>query len=423
MRAYIALLRERPQLRWLWLAMSVSLLGDWFNTIATVILVNRYTDSGLAVSALFLARGLPPFLIGPLAGVIADRFNRKMILVTSDLLRAGIVLGFLLVTSSGMAWLIYVLTAAQFVVSAFFEPARAAILPSLVDEGELLIANTLTNATWSAVLAFGAAIGGLVAAQFGVHIALVIDAFSFLLSAFFSLQIVPVFRAAREAAKHASSGWHDLVDGFRYVKRNPNIGVFTLVKGAGQVGAVDIMFALYADHIFVVGKEGAITLGVLYTCFGIGAVLGPMIGNTLGDGSERFLRRWIFIGFLMLPVGWLGFSFASFLAIAAIASLIRGMGGSINWTYSSVLLQLKTPDQYLGRVFALDFSIFTLAYALSVLVTGFLSDRLNIAPRELALVASVGGILSIVFWWAILRIPSTRAETVNTSIVQEEPLA
>ncbi len=106
MNTYLALIRQRPQYRFLWMAQVVSLLGDWFNTIATVILVNRYTDSAQAIGVLFIARGLPPFLFGPVAGVIADRLNRKFILIVSDILRAIIVLGLLLVTSADQVWLV-----------------------------------------------------------------------------------------------------------------------------------------------------------------------------------------------------------------------------------------------------------------------------------------------------------------------------
>ena len=191
MYEYLTLLRTRPYYRYLWLASVVSMLGDWFNAIATVILVNKYTDSGTAVGALFLARSLPPFLLGPLAGVIADRFNRKWILILTDLSRAVIVLGFLFVNSPERAWLIYALSIAQFMVSAFFEPARAAIMPSVVEgNNELLLANTLSSATWSAMLAFGAAIGGFTAAVFGASTALIIDALSFLLSAGLATMVV-----------------------------------------------------------------------------------------------------------------------------------------------------------------------------------------------------------------------------------------
>lgn len=400
--AYWRLLNQRSSFRYLWLAQVVSLLGDWFNTIATIILVNRYSGSGLAVSALFLARGLPPFLMGPLVGVVADRFNRKTIMVISDLVRMVIVLGLLLVNSADRLWLLYVLTTLQFMASAFFEPARAAIMPSLVDRGaELLTANTLSSATWSAVLAFGAAIGGLTAAQFGVEIALIIDAITFLLSALLILRIADSGRVQREGAQ--TSGWTDMVEGFRYVIQRPRIGVFALVKGLAQIGSVDTMFALYAGSIFVVGRDGAITLGILYTMFGIGSVLGPVVGNYWGNGTQVALRRWVWIGFLLMPLGWFGYGVAPLLVWAAVFILLRGMGGSINWTYSNVLLQINVPDQFLGRVFALDFSIFTLCYALSVLATGFFTDTLHMEPRLLAMWFGVASVIPLLIWTWVLR--------------------
>ena len=404
MNTYIRLLRQRPEFRYLWFAQVVSLLGDWFNLIATIILVNRYTDSGLAFSLLFIARGVPPFLLGPVAGVVADRFNRKTVLITSDLLRMVIVLGFLLVNSADRVWLVYVLTTLQFCVSAFFEPARSALLPSLIRQDELMVGNTLASATWSVVLALGGAIGAFTANAFGVETAIIIDALTFLLSALFLLQVVPVFSPPKDDEGGTSaSGWVDMVDGFKYVAQRPRIGIFTLVKGLAQVGSVDIMFALYAEEIFVLGEDGALSIGILYSFFGIGAVLGPLIGNRFGNENERILIRLIWVGFVLLPLSWFGYSLAPYLLVAAIAILIRGAGGSIGWTYSNVMLQLKVPDRFLGRVFALDFSIFTLSYVISVLLTGYLADTLEIAPRTLALWMGIGSILPFVFWTLIWR--------------------
>ena len=244
MQAYLGLLRERRQFRYLWLAQVISLLGDWFNTIATIILVNRYTDSGLAIGALFIARAMPLFFLGPVAGVVADRLNRKVVLVATDLSRAVIVLGLLLVNSPDRVWLIYVLTILQFSVSAFFEPARSAILPSLIIHEELLPANTLASATWSAMLAFGAAIGGVAAGLFGTSIAISIDSVTFLLSALLVLQIVMPEKIVEATDIPSGGGWLDMIDGFRYVKQRPNIGVLTLVKGLSQFGTADIMIAL-----------------------------------------------------------------------------------------------------------------------------------------------------------------------------------
>lgn len=398
MQTYFNLLRQRREFRYLWLAQVVSLLGDWFNTIASVILVSRYTDSGLAIGALFVARALPLFFLGPFAGVVADRFNRKVVLIGTDVFRGIIVLGFLFVNSADNVWLVYVLTVAQFSVSAFFEPARSAILPSLIQQQEILPANTLASATWSAMLAFGAAIGGLAAGLLGTDIAIIIDALTFALSAFLVWQIVMPPKVVDPDEVASSGGWLDMVDGFRYVKQRPNIGVLTLVKGLSQFGTADIMIALYAEHIFAFGKDGAITIGALYMSFGIGAIIGPILMNRLGDGSDTYLQKSIFVGFIMMPIGWLIFGVAPILPIAMLGLLLRSMGGSINWTYSTVLLQTKVKNRFLGRVFALDFSIFTLFMASAVWLTGYFIDTYGIGPREMIYYTGFAYIIPILLW-------------------------
>ncbi len=400
MRRTITLLKQRPDFRYLWLAAAVSFAGDWFNTIASVILVQRYTDSTTAVGLLFLARALPPFLLSPLAGVVADRFSRKKILIATDLFRAIIVLGFLLVGITGQAWLIYALTLAQFTVSSFFQPARAAILPSLVeDSDELLTANTLNGVTWSAMLTLGAAAGGLVAGLFGVEVAIVIDAGTFLLSAFFVWRIKVAPRSEHQLGQ--GSGWRDFVDGALYLRNRPRTALTATVKGLTQFGSPDIMIAVYAASIFPLGLDGALTLGWLYAAAGLGAIIGPLAANWVGDGSRRALTMGISVGFLLVAAGWLIFGWAPILPLAALAILIRHMGGAINWTYSDVLLQRNVQDQFLGRVFALNFAIFTLAMALSVWLSGLILDNTPVSPRQLSYLLAAGSLLPLLPWiWA-----------------------
>ena len=176
---YLALVRSNRDFRFLWFGQVVSLLGDWFNLIASASLIGYLTQSGIAVGGLFVVRMLAPFLVSPFAGVAADRYNRKHLLILADIGRAITVLGFLLVREPDQVWLLYVLTAIQLAMSGFFFPARNAILPDLVVRRELGTANALSAATWSVMLAFGAALGGIVAGQFGVYPAFVIDGFSF----------------------------------------------------------------------------------------------------------------------------------------------------------------------------------------------------------------------------------------------------
>lgn len=408
MNTYLSLLQLRPKYRSLWLAQVISLMGDWFNTIASVIIVNRYADSGLAVGGLFIARALPPFLLGPVAGVVADRFDRRVVLIISDILRAVIVLCFLLVDRPERLWLLYVLTVLQFSVSSFFEPARAALTPALVEPNELLTANTLASVTWSAMLTLGGAIGGLTASLFGVQVSLIVDSASFLLSAVLVLGISGQFRS--QAAHAFESGWKNFVDGLNYVRKNLDVGVVTLVKALGQVGSFDIIAALYASRLFRYGEEGATTLGLMFTAFGVGAVIGPLIANRFGDSSAAWLRRAILVGFLCMPIAWFVVGVAPSLPIVLLGCVLRGIGGSINWTYSEVLLQMSVPDHLLGRVFAFDFAVFTLAVSISLWLTGWVTDEFQLAPRTIVLILATGSLVPMGVWGYALRMSPQAAK-------------
>src|SRR5215510_7899395 len=189
---YWALLRGNARYRRLWLGLVVSMAGDWFRTIALYHLVLHLTGaSGLALSGVVLAQTLSLFLLSPVAGVVADRFSRKAIMIAADLARAGLALGFLLVTSADRMWLAYILTAALMGVAAFFNPAHAATIPNIVTRRELMAANALTSASWAAMLAIGAALGGIVATMFGTGAAFVINAVAYAVSAW-CISSVPI---------------------------------------------------------------------------------------------------------------------------------------------------------------------------------------------------------------------------------------
>jgi len=406
---YLSFLKLRPKYRSLWLAQVISLTGDWFNTIASVIIINRYAASGLAVGGLFIARSLPPFVLSPVAGVIADRFDRRKILVISDLLRAVIVFSFLWIDRPERLWLLYVLTILQFSVSSFFEPARAALVPALVEEDELVEANTLASITWSAMLTLGGAIGGLTASLFGVRVSLIVDAISFIVSAMFVLGITGDYHA--KAIHEIDSGWKNFIDGMKYVRNNLDVGLVTLVKALGQVGSFDIISALYAAHVFRVGQDGATTLGLMFAFFGVGAVTGPLIANRFGDSSTAWLKRAIQMGFFIMPLAWLVVGIAPTLPIVLVGCVLRGMAGSVNWTYSDVLLQISVPNHFLGRVFAFDFAVFTLAVSISLWFTGFITDHFQFSPRTIVLLLALGSVVPFTLWSLALRWQNGRTKT------------
>jgi len=133
--------RRNAGFRRLYAANAVSQVGDWLNVVALLSLLLELTGRGEAVAIVYLTRFVPFFLVGPSAGVLADRISRRAILVTCDLLRAGLVLCLLFVRSPDQVWIVYVVMTAHAIASAFFEPAQAATVPNLVSREELVFAS------------------------------------------------------------------------------------------------------------------------------------------------------------------------------------------------------------------------------------------------------------------------------------------
>jgi MFS family permease len=379
---YWRLIRENPNFTRLWISQIISLLGDWFSTIVLAIMVREFTRDtgyeGIAVSALFLAQALPPLIASPIAGVLVDRFNRKQLLVWSNLLRAVVVLGFLLVQDASMLWLLYTLRVIQFFLSSVFEPGQSAIIPSLINSPEQLSrANTILSTTWSVMLAVGAVIGGIVGGLYGPETAIIVDAITFVVAGGL-LMTVQVGESAIKvkATTQTPEEEEDLrfIEALRYLRRYPNKIGPILVKGAGSLGNVDTLLAFYATNLFVLGTNGELSLGILYSVFGLGAMIGPFVLNRFHDDGVFALRRMVLIGFVWIPLGWLLLGFAPTIWIAAAALALRAMGNSVNWVYSTTMVQKSFPDAYLGRMFSLDMAGYYLASVISTIVHGILID-------------------------------------------------
>src|SRR5216110_2610984 len=180
---YGELLRGNRPFRFLWLGQVVSQMGDWFDTIAVYTIALTLTGSTRSVALIMVARFLPSVVMGPLSGVVADRFSRRTIMIASDIVRAIVVLGFLFVRRPDQMWLVYVLTVLQLAFSTFFEPAKTAAIPSIVSDRELVPANAIASVTWSVMLTLGAALGGFVAGSFGTNAAFILDSLTFVASA------------------------------------------------------------------------------------------------------------------------------------------------------------------------------------------------------------------------------------------------
>ncbi|MBC8159989.1 MAG: MFS transporter [Roseiflexaceae bacterium] len=380
---YIQLLRENTPFRRLWYGQVVSQLGDWFDTIALYALLPRLTGSEQSVGLLLLAQFIPPALVGPWAGVIVDRLPRKLTMIATDLARALLVLLLLLVRDASMVWLIYLVVALRFTLSAFFEPARTAIIPAVTKREQLIAANAIGGATWSAMLAIGAALGGLVAGVFGTDAAFIINALSFLLSGAL-IWSVRVSETHLDGAP-AAGQMQDLREGLRYLAQHRVILIYTLTKALWSIsGGILIVLTLFGRTVFPLGVDGALSIGLMYAARGVGAGIGPLVANQLGGSSTQFLRRMIGPAFLISALGYALMSGAPALWLAALAAVVAHVGGSIQWVYSSALLQMEVPDRLQGRVFAIELALLTLSTGVSSYLTSLLADA-GWTPPNLAL--------------------------------------
>ena len=383
---YLELLRGNRNFRLLWLGQVVSQLGDWFDTIALYTLLSKLTtDSGRAIGLLLVARFLPSFIVGTLSGVIVDRFSRRTIMIVSDLMRALVVLGFLLVRRPDQVWIVYALTILQLVFSTFFEPAKTAAIPSIVAGRELLAANAIASATWSVMLTLGAAFGGIVTGWFGTDVAFIVDSLTYLVSAWLIASVHFPRRPARVKAKLTlgkALGLTDAIEGVRYVRARPRVFALLMVKPAwGMGGGILTLLAVFGEKIFPVGRNAATGIGILYAARGIGTAIGPIAMRRFAGETRASMQKAIGIAFLMGGIFYVAFGAATSFALALVILMIAHMGGSILWVNSTVLLQRIVEDNFRGRVFSAELALLTLTMAASNYLTGELLDRFHYSPR------------------------------------------
>ena len=414
---YLTLLRTNRNFRLLFFGQAISQLGDWFNAVAVYALLLDLTGSATAVAWMMITQYLPVAIVGPMAGVVVDRVDRRRVMIVADIVRGVLIVGLLLVRRSDQVWIAYVVMALVVAASAFFEPARTATIPNVTSAAELLPANALSAATWSAMLAIGASVGGLVTAAFGRDVAFIINAASFFCSAIFLANTrydsTPVATPGLEAAATgargstlrrvaALTGVADLVDGLRYVRRESYVAALICVKaGWGLAGGVLLLLAVFGQRVFPIGQGSAAGIGVLYGARGVGAGLGPIALRWILGQQPARLRRTIGPAFFIVGAFYMALAGAPTLALAATCVLLAHFGGSILWVFSTVLLQLEVPDRFRGRVFAAELALVTLVTSLSSYFTANALDRHGWSPRALSFTLGalflVPGILWLLF--------------------------
>lgn len=384
---YIELLRRNRDFRLLFLARSVSLLGDWFNTLALFALLDEIRgESARAFGWVLILKLAPLFVMGPAAGVVADRYDRKRIMVWTDVLRAVVVLGFLSLTRWPRLDVLLGLTFLQISLAAFFEPARTAALAQICRRDELVTANALLAVTWSIMLTVGAALGGAASHTFGWQVAIVLDALTYVVSASLVLPIV----VPRVAARRQHVGlWHvlglgDALDGFRFMWRDRSVATLVWSKGAwGLGGALTLMLTVFGQRIYPLLGSPVLGMTLFYAARGVGTAIGPIVSRRWSGSNPRRMQAAVSISFAVAAVFYLAFGFVHALLPAVLFIILAHVGGATIWVFSTVLIQRSVPNDFQGRVFAAEIALFTLTFSVSTYVFGFLLDETGLDPHLL----------------------------------------
>ena len=412
--SYLKLLRGNANFRRLWIAQIISEIGDWFYMVALYAMLLEFTGKAELLGLAFLLQVMPQALTSPVAGVINDRLRRRAVMIFSDLARAAIVSCMLLVRSPQMIWLVYPLLFLETVMWGLFEPARNAVVPNIVANDEIIIANTLSSTTWSLNLFLGSALGGVVAAFLGRDAVFVLNGLSFLASAF-------LISRMQFAEPHTESlpplRWRDLVDyspmieGVRYVRRQARLAVTVFVKaGLGVTGASWVIFPIMGSRVFPVAGHGMdshhgalLGMSLLMGARGLGALIGPVVAAPWAQQNLQRLRLGIMAGFFLYGAGYIGLKFIQHATVAYVVVTLSHTGGAMVWVFSTTLLQLMTDDKFRGRVFAAELGFCTIILALTAYLAGIFIDR-GVDVRTIALATGVLTVSSGIVWaWLGVR--------------------
>ena len=356
---YWELIRGNVNFRRLWIGNIISLLGDWFNTIALYTLIVELTGSPLALGAVFITKMLPWALASPVAGLLADRFDRRRLMIATDLLRAVVVLGLLLVREPGDVYLVYVLTALQVIIGSAFQPARSASVPNITTPRELLTANTLMSATWSVMLAAGAAAGGFVTEWVGVRGVFVIDSATYLVSAVFIFgTVIPQYTEAEDRPPLLRAAAREIWEGWQHLRAVPRVGRIAFAKATWAVAGGALVYLLTLLGEAVSPQAQAVGIGVLFAVRGLGTGVGPVVARAVFQDR----RHWpTVIGTCVLLSGFAygAVGFVAWTYVVVVFIFVAHAFSGANWVLATVMLQKRTVDRFRGRVFATEWLLIT----------------------------------------------------------------
>ena len=389
-RPYARILQSR-RYRPLWFGQVVSNLGDTFHYIALVVLLFQLTGSGSALAVLALAQIAVTLAVGPVAGVVIDRFDRRFVMITADLLRAALATGLAFTSHASVAITLAVAMAAAGVA---FNPAARALLPSLVEEDALLAANTVAWTTEQATQILAAAGAGALLLAYGTTPAFLFNAATFVFSAFMLLRLPARLRAEKREEHGAIGGfWAEARNGLRYARKDPFVRPLLLVQGLASFatgGTSALLVVLSSRHLHL--QPGQFSW--LLLAIGFGALIGPFLLPRLMGADARL----VFWPYVWRGIGDILLGLLTPLPVALAILLAYGIGTSTGAVTYSTVVQRRVPDTIRGRVFATLDVVWATGEIASIGVAGFLADRIGIAAVYIGggVILTLAGIIGLV---------------------------
>jgi predicted MFS family arabinose efflux permease len=378
----LAVLRQR-NFTLLWVGGMISMLGDWLLFIALPFYIYEITGSTLATGAMFIAETLPLLLFGSIGGVFADRWDRKRTMIVADLLRAALLLLLLAVRSPEWLWAIYLVVFVQSSVGQFFNPAKGALIPQLVDEQQLMPANSLNSLGTELTRLIGAPLGGALMATMGLASVVVVDCVSFVASALL-IGLIATPRAEQSVTPASSNvklaalltgAWGDLIAGFRLVRDTRWLAGLFLAMGVLMFGQ-GITNALLVPFIEQVLHGDAQVFGWVVTAQGVGGLIGGLLAGTLG-------RRYSPAHIMSVSAGAMGVLILlivniPLLPVVLVLMAVTGLPVVAFMVSEATMLQSGVADQYRGRIMGSYGMALALAMLLGMGVGSTLGDWLGV---------------------------------------------
>ncbi len=369
----VGVLRRYRDFRLLFVAQLVMFGGDWFVMIPLLGLLQKLTGAALLGSLTLAAdTGLNALLL-PYAGTIADRFDRRKILVASNAAALLAVLLLFFVRSPGIAWLGPVAVGAVAVAKAFYSPAVNAATPNLVAPQDLSAALAVGGSAWGTMTVVGASVGGILAAVFSPWTCFGLTALGLAVAGALALRVRAPLQLPRELHAIPPRALAAIREAMRYIHRYPRVQALVTVKSA--VGLGNGVLAVY-PVLAVLSNAGQLGTGLLFAVRGLGALVGPLLLRSVLRRPHRLVWG---LALAMATYGlcYLGISLVHWFPLVLVLILLAHTAAGGNWAMSSVALQAEVPDELRGRVVSADFTLAMVAVAISQVVVGLLLGHVD----------------------------------------------